>query len=155
MSKFVKINDFLEKYDLEIYTINVKKKQGVLPDYIFRESSNNKMLIDENYFTKRNKFKVKTINNCHDIFFFITKHFNNRDLARGLHAIDNEISVDSWQFFLQVSLFSFQSDSIFNCKLSGMMWKFYRYSRWIIRGAFVLANVKPEHRDVSVLLDRY
>lgn len=153
MSKLISVEDFGEKYEQDPNYIYVMRYNGVIPDEVLVKKSSRRSLVDESYFVRRKEFKKRIWNESHDNFYFLTKHLASFQLALLLHKVDPLVSRDTWNSFISVTLFSFGNDSIFSYKPSMLQWKFWRYSRWLIRAAFVLVDVKPINRDIDVLLE--
>jgi len=155
VSKFILLEEFIEKHDVNLNVLYVNKGKNFYPDAVFLKQAKRKMLIDENFFIKRCVFKKKVWNESHDFYFFLTRHISNLQLARLLYKIDKKHSVHSWNNFLAVTLFGLRREDILSYKVEGLTMKFYRYSRWLIRALFVKVGIPLEKRDIKVLLNRY
>ena len=57
MSKYIPINQFAEKYDINRTTIDVNKSIGSIPHSIFRSAKKGELFIDEEFFVRRKEFK--------------------------------------------------------------------------------------------------
>jgi len=129
---------------------------GTLPISVFKEGlKRGQRLINEEFFIRRREFKKKVWLESHDMYYFLTKHNTRLDLARLLHKVDVSITVETWNSFLAVTLFLLQRDDVMSYNVNGLMWKFYRYARWLIRALFIKVEVPPNKRDLSILLDRF
>ena len=155
MCKLMSIESFAEKHNVNTSTVYAGKSNGVYNGYAFQTRQKEHDLINESFFVRRYKFKRKVWLESHDLFYFLTRHMKAVQLSELLHKMDKNHSPESWNHFQSKTLFAFQSESILNYRVDGMSMKFYRYARWLVRGLFILKRVKPEHRDLKVLLDKY
>ena len=154
MSKWVRVLEFADKYDTHTDNIYVKKHNRALPSFIFKKDRVG-LLIDEEFFVRRIKFRKKIWLKSHDNYYFITKNIPYSCLSRYLHIINPSVSIDSWNTFLAGDLFTVPPSSVTRFKVSDMLYKFYRYSRWIIQMAFRKLKIPVKNRDIDVILDNY
>jgi len=153
--KFIPFREFGNIYgQTQLNKLYVMRSRGeVLPSAFSTDKKT--LLVDINFFILRKELQTKVWLESHDNFYFLTRHMSASFISELLFKLDDSHSVDSWNVFLNKQLFSVLSESILAYKTEGMILKFYRYSRWLVRSLFILEKVKPQHRDISVLLDRY
>ena len=154
VSKWIKVAVFAEKHNVLLNSIYVKRSIGVLPKSIFKKIPKDGLYIDENYINRRNAFKKKVWLESHNNYYFLTKNFSPYYLSKMLNIIDPTKSIDNWNNFMSRYLFSVVDRSYLTYKIKDTLYKFYRYTRWIIQIAFRKLNIPMEKRDILVLIDR-
>jgi len=153
--KFIPFREFGNIYgQTQLNSLYVMRCKNEIPTVAFALDKKTN-LVDVNFFVRRKKFQTKVWLEAHDNYFFLTRHMSASFLSKLIFEIDDTHTIDSWNMFFHKTLFRSMKENILAYMIDGMLMKFYRYSRWLIRGLFILANVKPQHRDTSVLLDRY
>ena len=153
ISNYEAIEDFAIRHNINSNNIRVMKSHGTIPGSIFYKERKKPMKVDASFFERRQAFKSRARDESIDNYYFLTKHMSQFYIAEILYKIDSSNDARSWNHFMQVSLFGISEDNILKINMSVMAYKFLRYSRWLIRGAFIISNVKPEHRDVSIIWD--
>jgi len=154
--KFISYREFESIYgEKALNAIQCKKSVGNIPSCAFASNGKKFKLIDVNFFLKRQDFVRKVWLNSHDNYYFLTRYISTNELCFLLNKIDGSISKGVWNSFIHNNLFLNGGQGLSDYRIKRIRWAFYRYSRWLIRGLFILANVKPQHRDISVLLDRH
>jgi hypothetical protein len=157
VSKFISVIDFIEKYDLNISSIYVQKGKKIIPESVFKKISERKLLVDESFFTRRLDFRRRLWLESHNNYFFLTKHITAWKLAKILNRVDSSLSVDSWNVFMSSRLFATLPTSITSFRTTEVLYKFYRYTRWIIRGLFIKYGryVPDRKKIIARVLDNY
>lgn len=129
---YLSIRLFAERYDIvletaRIYIANNKDKgTRVIEDSIY---------IDERFFLNRKKLEKKVWLEAHDMYYYILDNYmtdNTLKFARVLHAINDKYSIASWNMFMQDKLFRLPPTSMFDYKINGRLWSFYRICRSIM-----------------------
>lgn len=155
MKKFIPFKEFEHFYgEAPLHKLYMMRKYGSIQPSAFSKKDNI-LLLDINFLFRRKDFQRKVRSEAHDNFYFLTQHNSYSYIAKLLFKIDDSHSVHCWITFLSSGLFRSADDDILSYKTDMMLMKFYRYSRWLIRGLFVIKNVKPWNRDINVLLDMY
>lgn len=130
---FVKAIDFCDTHEINVNSLQVLKSSGKVPSYVFRMTSRKSgSRVDRIYFERRKDFTKKCWLAAHENFFKLTEDKSERELARLLNSIDPETSIQSWVVFLSQYLFSLQPKSILLFKVTKNLYKFLRYSNWIL-----------------------
>ena len=157
VSKLISLPDFAEKYNVGIGIVYTDRHKGKLPESIFYKSSNRKHFIDESFFIRRLDFRKRLWLEAHDNFYFLTKHSSLTDIAKILNRIDSSQSVNCWITYMSSALFASLPTSITVFKTTELLYKFYRYTRWIIRGLFIKYGryVSDRKKIVASVLDNY
>ncbi len=133
-NNFILLDDFIEKYNLNKNSFESMRARGYYPQNIFDKSGGRRNIkINENYFLKR-KYQIKKIwSAACENYYILNENLSNYKLAKLLHEIDNSKSINSWTMFLHSDLFTRPSEKITKVSLTKGIYKFVRYSNWIIR----------------------
>jgi len=156
MPRWIKVVDFAEKHNFNVNIIYVDKHKGKIPESAFLKSKDS-FFIDESFFTKRLDFRKRLWLEAHDAYYFLTKHKSLTDIAKILNRIDPSFTYMSWVTYMSGTLFASLPSSITIFKTTELLYKFYRYTRWIIRGIFIkFGRFVPDRRKlVASVLDNY
>ena len=102
---------------------------------------------------KRLAFKRKVINQCHDNYFFLTKHMNDHTLALALSLTKTKRTKENWVVFIARDLFMIPTKGEANFyKIGEAIWDFFRLTNSIINYMFYKCGVKREDRDLERFL---
>jgi len=153
VSSFLSVEDFAEKYEIKPTSVYVFRLNNDVPDGVFVKESRYGLMVDENYFIKRDEFRKSVWLASHDMFHYFTEHIAESDLAYLLNKVDESVSINTWVSFLSTNLFRMDDSSILSFKISDNGWKFFRYVRWLIRAVFIKNGVPSNKRDLSIVLD--
>jgi len=154
VSKWIKVAVFAEKHNVLLNSIYVKRCESILPKSIFKKIPKDGLYIDENYINRRNAFKKKVWLESHNNYYFLTKNFSPYYLSKMLNITNPSISIDNWNNFMSRYLFSVVDRSYLACRIKKTLYRFYRYTRWIIQMAFRKLKIPVKNRDIMVLIDR-
>jgi len=146
----IKVMSFCELYDIEPDALHQCKHNGSLPSYIFKKS-NNEVYVDKKYILKRYEFRRWVANRCHEFYYFFTRYFNTYTFALMLHKVNPEHSQSTWCSFMSVKLFQSQDYSVLNFRIRPLMWKFFRYCRWILIYIFKIKGLKYKNCDLNLV----
>ena len=146
-AKMILKGDFCEKYGVDNNTFYVS---------IFKKASkpmSTKHSIDENFFIRRKEFSKRVWLQCHENYYFLSRHLKDYELSKILSIFTSNIQ--SWSTFISTNMFTtIDERGIFDYKVKPKMWQFFRLTTAIIRKIFKIARVKRENRDLSVLIER-
>lgn len=131
-SSFIYMDDFCEKYQLNIESFRSMKSRNYFPESIFKGYRRD-LQIDENYFLYKKQKVKKLWLKAHDNYYTLIEKIDENKLANLLHDIDNRKSVSTWSSFLYGYLFRIPPEKITNIELNNNLYLFLRYSSWIIR----------------------
>ena len=126
--KWIKVTEFSELYGNSLECIYAMKCTGSIPAHAFKRISPKVMLIDENYFIRREDFKIKTTNTMQEYYYYLVRYYSELQISKMLNNIDKSQSVASWSTFLSGGLFALTRDSITTTKISPKKWDFYRFT---------------------------
>lgn len=157
VSKWIKAIDFAEKHGFSVAIIYTDKHNGKIPESAFSLNNDGHYLIDESFFSRRLDFRKRVWLEAHDNYYFLTKHSTLTDIAKILNRIDPSQSVNCWVAYMSSALFASLPTSITVFKTTELLYKFYRYTRWIIRGLFIKYGryVSDRKKIVASVLDNY
>ena len=126
---------FSDLYEINIDNVFQARVTGLLPEQIFT-TDRKTLYIDEKYVLRRLAFKKYVTNRSHEMLYFLERYFPTSTVSYMLNRIDPSNSVGSWDVFLNKTMFTLDAKSVLSFKVTSMMWKFYRYARWILAFIF-------------------
>ena len=146
---WIKISEFSEIHCSSIESLYMMKYSGSIPSYAFKNIGRKVTMIDENYFIRREEFKMKTINIMQEYYYYLIRYYSEYQIAKMLNRIDESQSVASWASFLCSGLFALTTNSIVNTKIPPKKWDFFRFTTWIIRAAMKERGIKMSEFDLD------
>ena len=126
--EFITINAFCYEYDINKSSIEVRKSKHSLPPHIFRkESFDDRMMIDKNFFVRRKNHEEKITNICHDMYYELYEDFNEHQMSKIMFLFDEKRrGLQNYITFIKSNLFMRLNESIIKYKIKGMIWSFYK-----------------------------
>jgi len=126
---YINKREFCRLNDIEPTTLNYR----LCVDTDLDEMNTNKTMIDEMFFIRRVAFRKKVWLLSHDMYFELSEHKADVDIAKIL-ARYTDRSIGTWSMFLSTKLFSNDMDkSILDYKINSMNWEFFRIARALTR----------------------
>ena len=114
------VKDFAEKYNLPEKLVYSYGKAGQ---------------IDEKYYIRRYKFKLKVMNEIQERYYFLNSKLKDIEIARLLAMADGntrQSNLNSWSRFIRIHLFTEQPENILDYRITDMQYRAYRYFSWIV-----------------------
>ena len=151
---YLRVNEFADKYHVSVDNIYTQKHSGKLPESIFIKYTYNTMFIEESFFLRRQAFKKKIWLKAHDNYYFLERHLNVWQMALMMEKASKIGSQKSWNTWIKNFLFLIQEGGILHYKIQEKLWLFYRVTRTVINRLFRYCKIKPQKRQLSVLIDK-
>ncbi len=153
MSKqvWVEVGDFADMHDMTADSILAHNRKGTIPAYVFKKEKGEFTILDARYFTRRKDFKQKILMRSHEMYYFLTRHISTFELAGILESLSDRTK-GTWNTWMADSLFTIDSISITNLRVTDKLWEFYRICRALINRMF--RKLKIKNRDLSILIER-
>ncbi len=79
------IEEFCNRYGVSTDAIFVKRYNKDVPEEAFKRISKGRLLVDEEWFKRRWKFKEKMFLANQDLYFFLEEHYSDHEISRKLH----------------------------------------------------------------------
>lgn len=134
---------FCEAHELSenIIHAQLKRKNWIERGAVYYDNYG-KLRVNEKFFIRRIEFrkKVKLFNQ--DMYYFLTEHFTETELARSSNT-----SID----YINSKLFNEDNTTILRSDISGSDWKFFRFGRKVLHSLNKRYGTKI---SVSYILDR-
>jgi len=143
----VSVAKISEKYDVCVDYVYGMANEC---EYVFSEDGTT--YVNEREIVRRRHFHNHVKDTCQQHFFLLNRYFNVSEIAWMLNRIDKSSTEKTWIFFMNETLFRVTDDSsIFAYKIKRLMWKFFRYTRWLLMGIFRLGSYKYGNVDIREL----
>lgn len=150
---FIPITAFADLHNIRHNHLEVAKSIGRLPACSLKMDGY-KAYIDKNFYERRNDFRRKVLAESHEIYYFLREFYSEFKIASMIAEIDNTYAKESWYVFLNGRLFGVDDSSAVVFKISGMLWNFYRYGRWLVQAIFIKEKTPKELRNITKILDK-
>ena len=143
---WISFQEFENKYNLIENSLNVfkaTKKQHAIAFRGKRKSSQ----VDEYYFLRRHLFKQKVHFCAQDVYYLVSEHFSDADIARFLQNTFGG-TYDGFRSYLNLSLFNSNTDTILAICPSKNHLKLFKYWWQIER------RLRRRGASISKILDK-
>jgi hypothetical protein len=141
------LEDFCETFNVSRNNVTTQASTGKLPQNLLVGK-----FINEKVLHVRKDFQQKIWIKSHENYYFLSKHIQDADIAYLLSLTGQ--TKNFWQQFINDDLFATLNGSITNYRVTGTMWKFYKYTCWVIQHIFKLVGIPRNKRNLSILIER-
>ena len=131
MSNWITYREFADKYDTSIENITGYSFRGSIPTHVTKKLPNGRLVIDEDFFIRRNEFKTNLVESNIQKLYQLLEGTNENRLAIEL-AEDMKSTYRSLVVWFNGDFFKLDNTSILHYKVTSLHWKFYRLKRRLL-----------------------
>ncbi len=143
---WISFADFEHKYDLKEDSLHAFRAMNKKHTIAFRKKGKSNQ-VDEVYFLRRHEFKKKVQLRAQDVYYLISEHFSDADIARFLSETFGG-TYSSYQVYLSSNLFSASIGTILSIEVPKRNLKLFRFWWQIER------RIRRRGASIAKILDR-
>ncbi len=143
---WISFADFKNKYSLKENSLNVFRTTNKEHAIAFRKKGKINQ-VDEFYFLRRHTFKRKVHFCAQDVYYLVSEHFSDADIARFLSKTFGG-TYESYRTYFNSYLFSINTDTILSIQVSKTHLKLFKFWWQIER------RIKRRGASIAKILDK-